>query len=150
TGKESGMDQDRFEVRSKSLRLSNPIVGLALFMTLLVRSGTAAQFSPPVVTLKSISFDGTLKTDLEDISVAGILHLRSDVTLTATTVYARVDSNISQTTGIGLTSGQRFVGVGVQLQMCKIPAGRRGSLPVSIDITSQYMLVPTGPPSPFY
>ena len=142
------MDQDRLAARSKSMRISNAIAALALIMTLLVPSGTSA--AAPVVTVKSILFSGTLKTDLEDISVAGTLHLRSEVTLTATTVFARVDSNISQTTGIGLKSGQAFVGVSVPLQMCKIPAGPRGSLPVSVDINSQFRLIPTGPPSPFY
>src|SRR5262245_54542297 len=144
------MDQDRLVARSKSMRISNAIAALALIMTLLVPSGTSAAVSAPVVTVTSILFSGTLKTDLEDISVAGTLHLRSEVTLTATTVFARVDSNISQTTGLGLKSGQAFVGVSVPLQMCKIPAGLRGSLPISVDINSQFRLVPTGPPSPFY
>ena len=142
------MNQANFAGRS--IRFSNAFVGFALLMTLWAPSSTAAQFSPPDVSIKSIPFSGTLKTDLEEISVAGTLHLRSEVTLTSTTVFAKIDSNISQTTGVGAKSGQRFVGVGAPLKTCKIPAGPRRSAPVSLDFTSPYLLVPTGPLTPFY
>jgi hypothetical protein len=141
------MNQANFAPRS--IRFSDAFVGLALLMTLWAPLSTAAQVSPPV-SIKSIPFSGMLKTDLEEISVAGTLHLRSEVTLTSTTVFAKIDSNISQTTGVGTKSGQRFVGVGAPLNTCKIPAGPRRSAPVSLDVTSPYLLVPTGPLTPFY
>ena len=142
------MNQDNFAARS--MRFSDAFVGFALIMTLWAPSGTAAQFSPLGRSFKSIPFSGTVKTDLEEISVAGILHLRSEVTLTANTVFAKIDSNISQTTGVGAKSGQRFVGASAPLKMCKIPVGPRRSAPVSLDVTSQYLLVPIGPLTPFY
>jgi len=91
-----------------------------------------------------------LRTDVEDISITGTLRLRTEAILTQTTVFAEVESNLSNTSGVGVTSGQAFVGVAAALQMCHVPVGRRSSAPVSLDVTSQFRLVPTGPPSPLY
>src|SRR5262245_3570383 len=96
------------------------LAALAFIAILLVSPGenaTAAQAFGPVTTNVSIPFSGTMKTDIEDISITGTLHLRTEAILTQTTVFAEVESNVSATTGVGVTSGQTFVAVGAALQM---------------------------------
>ncbi len=126
-----------------------PAVVFLLFMTVYLTT-VAAQFSQPIVTARSLPFSGTLKTPLEDIGISGTLHIETHVTLTKTAVFAEVNSTISQTTGVGATSGQSFVGVPIPLQMCKIPAGSRTSSDIGLDLTPQFRLIPAGPPTPFY
>lgn len=122
-------------------------------LTLLVipsNIGGAPQFSKETTTVLSIPFSGALRTDMEDVSVSGVIQLQTHVTLTRTTLFARVVTSLSQTTGTGITSGQTFVAVGGPQQMCKVPAGTRGSGPVALEINPTYRLIPTGPSSPFY
>jgi len=82
--------------------------------------------------------------------VAGILQIVAQVTFTSQTVFARVHTNISSTTGVGTKSGQKFVGVGVSLQTCGLPTGPRSSARVLLELTNQFRLIPLGPFSPAY
>jgi hypothetical protein len=125
-----------------------PVVVLVFMTTYLTTA--AAQFSAPIVTATSIPFSGTLTTPFEQIAISGTVQIQTHVTLTKTTVFAEVNSTISQTAGTGATSAQKFVGVPVPLQMCKIPAGLRNSSAIGLDLTAQFRLIPVGPLSPFY
>src|SRR5262245_37291708 len=104
------------------------VARLAVMSLAVLQSGpwAAAEPAAPSTTVV-VPFSGIVHTDIEDISVSGALHIQADVTLTPTTVFARIHTNISATKGIGNTSGQAFVGVSVPLKMCFIPAGRRDS-----------------------
>ena len=122
------------------------VVSIALLRSTPLAAAEPA--APPSTVV--IPFSGIVHTDVEDISVSGTLHIQADVTLTPTTLFTRVHSNISATKGVGSTSGQAFVGVSVPLTMCFIPAGRRDSNAITLELTSQYQLIPTGPLSSFY
>jgi len=129
------------------------ITGLIVVFAVLVPLSVgpmAARSSTPVTTTLSIPFSGILATNLEDISITGILHLTAHVTLTRTSVFAEVHSNISHTTGVGTKSGQRFLGVSAALQMCAIPVGPRSGSPDPLQLTAQFGLVPSGQLIPLY
>jgi hypothetical protein len=150
------MDVSNQTIRSSYMRFRWGLVSITALIVVVVvlvplRVGPmAALFSTPVTTTVSIPFSGILATNLEDISITGILHLTAHVTLTRTSVFAEVNSNISNTTGVGTKSGQSFVGVGAELQMCAIPAGPRSSSPVPLQLTAQFRLLPSGQRIPLY
>ena len=129
-----------------------PILTIIFAALVPLSAGRAADlFSPPVTTTMSMPFSDTLATDKEDISVSGLLHIEAYVTLTPTTIFGKVHTNISDTTGIGMTSGQMFLGVGASSQHCALPAGlRSSSSPTSLQLTPQYRLSPSAPLSPLY
>jgi len=82
--------------------------------------------------------------------MTGILQIVTQVTFTSQTIFARVHTNISSTTGVGTTSGQKFVGVGALLNTCGLPTGPRSSARVPLELTPQFRLIPVGPFSPAY
>jgi hypothetical protein len=123
-----------------------------IFAALAILNGSvrAATVPSSPITTMSIPFSGVLSTNIEDISVTGILNIVVQVTFTSTTVFAKVHTNISNTTGTGLTSGQQFVGVGASLQTCGLPAGPRGANTDLLELTPQYGLLPLPPLASLY
>ena len=83
---------------------SHPVLSaLALLFCTCLRLNLGRAASAPsddVTTTLSIPFSGTLSSDLEDISVSGVLHIVTEVTFAANTVFGRVHTNISSTTGV--------------------------------------------------
>jgi hypothetical protein len=143
------MGSKRITLKVSSVAISGLALICVTFLSLSpVRAATEA--SPPVTTTLSIPFSGTLSTDIEDISVIGILQIVTQVTFTSQTIFARVITNISSTTGVGTKSGQKFVGVGASLQTCGLPTGPRSSAHVPLELTNQFRLIPLGPFSPAY
>jgi hypothetical protein len=109
-----------------------------------------AQTLRPARSLVSVPWSGILSTDVEDISVTGVIQIQVDATLTRKTIFTKVSTTITQTTGIGLTSGQAFVGVGTSLSTCSIPVGSRNSDRFPLELISEQQLTPSGSVSALY
>ena len=113
--------------------------------------GRAATIPPnPVTTTLSIPISGTLSTDIEDISITGVLNIVTESTFAANSVFARVHTNVLNTSGIGLRTGQRFIAVGASLQTCGLPTTPNSAGRLFVDLTPQFRLVPLAPLAPAY
>jgi hypothetical protein len=126
------------------------VIGLtSVFVAVVPISATRATASPPVTTTMALPFSGILGTDIEGISVSGTLHIETQVALTPEFLVATVHTNISNATGVGTTSGQRFVAVGASLQTCGLPVGL-GANAEPVQLTLQFRLSALPPLSPEY
>jgi hypothetical protein len=104
----------------------------------------------PSAIVVAVPFSGTVHTNAEDISVSGTLHIQMDLDQTQKTVFTRLHTNLSDTKGTGLTSGQDFVGVGAPLTMCFFPIGDVTASSIVFEQTSGFRLIATGRLAPFY
>jgi hypothetical protein len=124
---------------------------VALFTFAPPATGPAiAQVLPPVTSVMTVPWSGTLVTDLEEISVSGVMRIQVESRFTRRNVFTKIRTSISQTVGVGVTSGQTLVGVGVSLNTCSIPTNSRSAGRFPLEFISQHELVPTDPIFPMY
>src|SRR5262249_15237869 len=125
------------------MRIPSEVTFAALLLTLaatvpFTAKPAAALTSLPVKTTVAVPFSGTFASNLEAISIKGTLHIETDVTLTRAAMFAKVRTNITDATAVGMKSGQKFVGLAAALQSCALPISDRGYNPVSLRLTPRY------------
>lgn len=78
------------------------------------------------------------------------MRIQVESTFRRRNVFTKIRTSISQTAGVGVTSGQTLLGVGVSLNTCSIPASSRSGGRFPLEFISQHELVPTDPILPLY
>ena len=99
---------------------------------------------PKVTSHFTIPWSGVLSSDVEDIFLTGSLDIQVESVSVHGTLFTKLRSSISDTTGFGMTSRQEFIGVGGGMSTCSLPASSRAIGRFPVEVSSQQRLLVKG------
>jgi len=93
----------------------------------------------------TVPWSGVLNSDVEDIFVTGSIDIDVESISVRGTLFTKLRSSISTTSGFGLTSRQDFVGTGGVMNTCSLPASSPGVGRFPVEVVSEQRLLVSGP-----